>query len=224
MEKHYSIALDGPSGSGKSTIAKAVAKELGYTYIDTGAMFRCIGLYCLEHDIPLFDEKKVVEALDHIQVDLLYEQGVQHVLLNGKDVSGLIREEEVGKATSAISGISQVREKLLDLQRGMADRYDVIMDGRDIGTVVLPNADLKIFMTASADVRARRRVEQLKAMGEDPDYMQIKKDLEERDYRDSHREVAPLKQADDAVLLDTSDLTVEEVKDRIISLMEERRN
>lgn len=221
--KHFSIALDGPSGAGKSTIAKRVAERLGATYIDTGAMYRTIGLFCLDNGVEISDKDAVINALDLIEVGLSYIDGVQHVYLNGSDVSGLIREERVGNAASAVSAISEVRDKLLDMQRGMAEKYDVVMDGRDIGTRILPNADLKIFMTASAEVRAKRRVRQLLEKGEEADYETVLKDLEERDYRDSHREVAPLKQAEDAILLDTSYMSVEEVTDFIIGKAEERR-
>ncbi|MBQ9828255.1 MAG: (d)CMP kinase, partial [Lachnospiraceae bacterium] len=222
-KKHFSIALDGPSGAGKSTIAKIVAKKLGFTYIDTGAMYRVIGLYCLENGVDTGNSEAVINALDSIDVGLSYIDGEQHVYLNGRDVSGLIRQENVGNAASAASAIPEVREKLLDMQRGMAEKYDVVMDGRDIGTRILPDADEKIFMTASVEVRAMRRVEQLRTAGADPDPEAVKKDLEERDYRDTHREIAPLKMADDAILIDTSYMTIEEVADRIIAIAEERR-
>ncbi len=212
------VAIDGPAGAGKSTIAKAVAAKKGYVYVDTGAMYRAMALYFLRAGIASDDEKSISEKVDEIVVSIKYEDGAQHVILNGEDVTGLIRTEEVGNMASATSVYSAVRTKLVALQQELAKTTDVIMDGRDIGTVVLPNADVKVFLTASVECRAKRRFDELKAKGADPDFDQIAKDIEERDYRDSHREISPLKQADDAVLVDSSDMTIDEVVAAIIDL------
>lgn len=212
------VAIDGPAGAGKSTIAKAVAAKKGYVYVDTGAMYRAMALYFLRAGIASDDEKSISEKVDEIVVSIKYEDGAQHVILNGEDVTGLIRTEEVGNMASATSVYSAVRTKLVALQQELAKTTDVIMDGRDIGTVVLPNADVKVFLTASVECRAKRRFDELKAKGVDPDFDQIAKDIEERDYRDSHREISPLKQADDAVLVDSSNMTIDEVVAAIIDL------
>ncbi|MBE5912493.1 MAG: (d)CMP kinase [Pseudobutyrivibrio ruminis] len=212
------VAIDGPAGAGKSTIAKAVAAKKGYVYVDTGAMYRAMALYFLRAGIASDDEKSISEKVDEIVVSIKYEDGAQHVILNGEDVTGLIRTEEVGNMASATSVYSAVRTKLVALQQELAKTTDVIMDGRDIGTVVLPNADVKVFLTASVECRAKRRFDELKAKGANPDFDQIAKDIEERDYRDSHREISPLKQADDAVLVDSSDMTIDEVVAAIIDL------
>ena len=212
------VAIDGPAGAGKSTIAKAVAAKKGYVYVDTGAMYRAMALYFLRAGIASDDEKSISEKVDEIVVSIKYEDGAQHVILNGEDVTGLIRTEEVGNMASATSVYSAVRTKLVALQQELAKTTDVIMDGRDIGTVVLPNADVKVFLTASVECRAKRRFDELKAKGANPDFDQIAKDIEERDYRDSHREISPLKQVDDAVLVDSSDMTIDEVVAAIIDL------
>lgn len=212
------VAIDGPAGAGKSTIAKAVAAKKGYVYVDTGAMYRAMALYFLRAGIAADDEKSISEKVDEIVVSIKYEDGAQHVILNGEDVTGLIRTEEVGNMASATSVYSAVRTKLVALQQELAKTTDVIMDGRDIGTVVLPNADVKVFLTASVECRAKRRFDELKAKGENPDFDKIAKDIEERDYRDSHREISPLKQADDAVLVDSSNMTIDEVVATIIDL------
>lgn len=212
------VAIDGPAGAGKSTIAKAVAAKKGYVYVDTGAMYRAMALYFLRAGIASDDEKSISEKVDEIVVSIKYEDGAQHVILNGEDVTGLIRTEEVGNMASATSVYSAVRTKLVALQQELAKTTDVIMDGRDIGTVVLPNADVKVFLTASVECRAKRRFDELKAKGANPDFDQIAKDIEERDYRDSHREISPLKQADDAILVDSSDMTIDEVVAAIIDL------
>ena len=212
------VAIDGPAGAGKSTIAKAVAAKKGYVYVDTGAMYRAMALYFLRAGIASDDEKAISEKVDEIVVSIKYEDGAQHVILNGEDVTDLIRTEEVGNMASATSVYSAVRTKLVALQQELAKTTDVIMDGRDIGTVVLPNADVKVFLTASVECRAKRRFDELKAKGANPDFDQIAKDIEERDYRDSHREISPLKQADDAVLVDSSDMTIDEVVAAIIDL------
>ncbi len=212
------VAIDGPAGAGKSTIAKAVAAKKGYVYVDTGAMYRAMALYFLRAGIASDDEKSISEKVDEIVVSIKYEDGAQHVILNGEDVTGLIRTEEVGNMASATSVYSAVRTKLVALQQELAKTTDVIMDGRDIGTVVLPNADVKVFLTASVECRAKRRFDELKAKGVNPDFDQIAKDIQERDYRDSHRDISPLKQADDAVLVDSSDMTIDEVVAAIIDL------
>lgn len=212
------IAIDGPAGAGKSTIARLAANELGFIYVDTGAMYRAIALYLIDNKIDINNDKQLQNALNNIHINIVYEAGVQHVFLDLQDVSTEIRSEKVGNMASVSSAIPAVREKLLDLQRNIAAENDVIMDGRDIGTNILPNAELKIYLTASVDVRAKRRFDELKLHGEEPDLETIKKDIETRDYQDMNRSVAPLKQADDAVLIDSSDMTIEEVVNKIIEL------
>lgn len=210
------VAIDGPAGAGKSTIAKAIAAKMGYVYVDTGAMYRAMALYFLRAGIASNDEAKISSVVDDISVSIKYEDGAQHVILNGEDVTGLIRTEEVGNMASASSVYAPVRSKLVALQQELAKTTDVIMDGRDIGTVVLPNADVKIFLTASVECRAKRRFDELVAKGMEADFDKIAKDIEERDYRDSHREISPLKQAEDAILVDSSDMTIDEVVNTII--------
>lgn len=214
----YNIAIDGPAGAGKSTIAKLIAKKKNYIYVDTGAMYRAMALYFIESGINSDEETKISEACKVVDVTIKHENGEQIVLLNGRNVNGLIRTEEVGKMASSTSVYKDVREKLVQLQRALAEKEDVVMDGRDIGTCVLPNADVKIYLTASSHVRAIRRTEELKAKGQECDIEVIEKDIIERDYRDMHRDISPLKQADDAILVDSSDMTIEEVADKIISL------
>lgn len=210
------VAIDGPAGAGKSTIAKAVAAKKGYIYIDTGAMYRAMALYFIKAGIKPDDEEAIAKSVEDIVVKIEYVDGAQHVILNGEDVTGMIRTEEVGNMASATSVYAPVRTKLVSLQQELAKTTDVIMDGRDIGTVVLPNADVKIFLTASVECRANRRYKELIEKGQEADYDKIAKDIEERDYRDSHREISPLKQADDAILVDSSDMTIDEVVDTII--------
>lgn len=217
------IAIDGPAGAGKSTIAKLAAKGLGFLYVDTGAMYRAIGLYLLENEVDYNEESQLLEALDKINIEIKYVDGVQRVILNDRDVSEAIRREEVGQAASTTSALKPVRAKLLDLQRDIAAKNDVIMDGRDIGTNILPNAELKIYLTASVEVRAQRRYKELVEKGETPDFEEVKKGIEQRDYQDMNRDIAPLRQAEDAVLVDTSDMTIDEVVTRITELAEERR-
>lgn len=214
----YSIAIDGPAGAGKSTIAKLIAKKKNYIYVDTGAMYRAMALFFLESGIAPDEQDKIGEACKDVDVTISYENGEQIVWLNGRNVNGLIRTEEVGKMASASSANKDVREKLVELQRALAEKESVVMDGRDIGTVVLPNANVKVYLTASSRVRAVRRYEELKAKGEDCDLEVIEKDIIERDYRDMNRDISPLKQAEDAVLLDSSDMTIEEVADAIINM------
>ncbi|SEQ41225.1 cytidylate kinase [Lachnospiraceae bacterium NE2001] len=212
------IAIDGPAGAGKSTIARLAAKELGFVYVDTGAMYRAIALYLLDNHVDIYDEAALKKALDNIHINIVYENNVQHVFLDLVDVSEEIRSEKVGNMASTSSALAPVREKLLDLQRDIAAKNDVIMDGRDIGTNILPNAELKIYLTASVDVRAKRRFDELKLKGESPDLEEIKKGIETRDYQDMNRDIAPLKQAEDAILIDSSDMTIAEVVDKIIDL------
>lgn len=214
-----SVAIDGPSGAGKSTLAKRLAKELGYLYVDTGAMYRSIGLYALRQGVDPKDEAAVTALLPQIQIELRYVDGAQRVLLCGEDVSEAIRAEEVGMATSAVSAHPPVRAFLLELQRGMARTHDILMDGRDIGTVILPNASVKIFLTASAEARATRRFRELQEKGVDTDFETVLEDIRRRDYQDSHRATAPLRQAEDAVLVDTSEMDLEESFQALKSLI-----
>ena len=216
----YNIAIDGPAGAGKSTIAKRVSAELSFIYVDTGAMYRAIALYLLKNAIQPEDLDSVKHALGEIEIAIRYVGGEQHVLLNGEDVSGQIRTEEVGNMASVTSAIPQVRAKLLELQQNLARTQNVIMDGRDIGTCVLPNADVKVFLTASVQTRAKRRYDELCEKGIACDLKEIEADIEQRDYRDMTREIAPLKQAEDAVLVDSSCMTIEEVVDAIVKLCE----
>ena len=209
----YNVAIDGPAGAGKSTIAKLVAKEKGYIYVDTGAMYRGLAIHFLDKGIEPRETDKVIEACKDAEVTIAYEDGVQHVYLNGNDISSRLRNEEVGNMASVTSAIPEVRKKLLELQQNLAKTQDVIMDGRDIGTCVLPGADVKIYLTASVETRAKRRYDELKEKGEDCNLEEIAHDIEERDHRDMTREIAPLKQAEDAVLVDSSHMTIEEVVD-----------
>lgn len=218
----FNIAIDGPAGAGKSTVARLAAEKLGFVYVDTGAMYRTIALYMLDHHVDVDDEKTLADALSGIEVGIRYENGVQQMLLNGADVSGRIRTQEVSDQASITAAKPEVRAKLLNLQRDLAVRENVIMDGRDIGTRILPHAGLKIFLTASSGERARRRYAELLEKGERCDLEEIRKEIEERDYRDMHRAEAPLRQADDAVLVDTSDMSADEAADKIVSLARER--
>ena len=218
----FNIAIDGPAGAGKSTIAKRAAKELSFIYVDTGAMYRSIALGLLRGGVDIEDTQALEKALEQIEVSIGYENHEQQVFLNQENVSGLIRTEEVSRMASAASAKPQVRAKLTDLQRSLARREDVLMDGRDIGTMILPDAQLKIYLTASVHTRALRRYKELIERGEDCSLEDIEKDIEERDYRDMHRETAPLCQAEDAVLIDSSEMTIDEVVERIISLAKSR--
>ena len=216
----YSVAVDGPSGAGKSTLSKAVAKELGIVYVDTGAIYRSIGYYMYKNGIDPKDAAAVVAALPQIRVDMRYsDDGLQHMLLNGADVTGEIRTPEMSMYASGVSAQPCVRAFLLDMQRQLARTHNVVMDGRDIGTVVLPKADVKIFLTASAEVRAKRRFDELQQKGDKTPYAQILAETKQRDKQDSERAIAPLKQAADAVLLDTSDDTVEESVEAILAIV-----
>lgn len=205
-----SVAIDGPSGAGKSSMAKRLAAELGYTYVDTGAMYRSVGLYALRAGKDPADNSAVEALLSQIHLDILLKDGTQHVLLNGEDVSAAIRAEEVGMAASAVGANPAVRAFLLDTQRNLAKSRDVLMDGRDIGTVVLPDATVKIFLTASPEARAQRRFAELQAKGEQADFETVLADIRRRDDQDTHRATAPLRRADDAVLVDTSELDIEQ--------------
>ena len=205
-----SIAIDGPSGAGKSTLAKRLAKELGYIYVDTGAMYRSIGLYALRHGVDPKNADAVQALLPDIQLDIRLQDGSQHVYLNGEDVSTDIRAEAVGMAASAVSAHPAVRAFLLDTQRNLAKGQNILMDGRDIGTVVLPDATVKIFLTASPEARAERRRKELEEKGQPADFATVLADIQQRDYQDTHRAVAPLKQAEDAVLVDSSDIDFEQ--------------
>ncbi len=216
------IAIDGPAGAGKSTIAKKVAKEMGFIYVDTGAMYRAMALYILQHGIDEKNEQTIAAVCDDIDVAIRYEAGEQRVLLCGEDVSKEIRREEVGNMASVTSVYGCVRKKLVSLQQQLAAKEDVIMDGRDIGTCVLPQAPLKIYLTASVETRAKRRYKELCEKNVTCDLAEIMKDIEDRDYRDMHREISPLKQAEDAVLVDSSDMTIDEVVTTIITLAKER--
>lgn len=218
------VAIDGPAGAGKSTLAKAVAKKLGFVYIDTGAMYRAIGLYMLDRKVELTDEAALKTALEGVRLYIAYENDAQQVYLNGENVTGRIRTEAAGDMASKVSTLLPVREKLVMLQQEMAERIDVVMDGRDIGTVVLPNAELKIYFTAGSRVRAERRFKELSEKGITGITVdEIEEEIIARDYRDMHREHSPLKQAEDAILVDSSDLTIEEGVERLIALINERR-
>ena len=216
------IAIDGPAGVGKSTAAKNIAGMLGFMYVDTGAMYRTIGLACLEKGIDTADEESVSACCAAADIDIRYEDGVQHMYLEGRDVSTDIRKEEVGKAASDVSKFAAVRERLVALQQDLGNRYDVVMDGRDIGTKVLVNADLKVYLTATSLCRAERRYKELLAKGEECVLEDIKKDIEDRDRNDMTRAISPLRKADDAIELDTSEMTAPEVADEIIRLFEEK--
>ena len=216
------VAIDGPSGAGKSTIARMVAAELGYVYIDTGALYRSVGVAALKRGFDPQDREKVEAMLPEIEVSLGFVDGIQHVYLNGEDVSEEIRLPEASMAASAVSALPAVRAFLFDLQREIAAKNNCIMDGRDIGTVVLPDADVKIFLTASPEVRARRRYDELLARGNQVEFEPLLQEIIQRDYNDSHRAAAPLKQAEDAVLLDCSDLNLEQVKAQVIDLIHKK--
>ena len=216
------IAIDGPAGAGKSTIAKRLAKELGYIYVDTGAMYRAMAYYFLKNHISAEDENRIAAACEHVDITIRYQDGEQQVILNGENVNGVIRNEEVGNMASSTSVYPVVRKKLVELQQQLAVKENVIMDGRDIGTVVLPNADVKIYLTASSKVRAKRRYEELTSKGEVCDLEQIEQDIIDRDYRDMNRETSPLKKADDAVLLYSSDLDIDGVVEKMKEIIKSR--
>lgn len=214
------IAIDGPAGAGKSTVAKKLAEDYGYIYVDTGAMYRAMALYFLRKHIDSSDEKTIERACEEVSISLEYANGVQQVYLNGENVSSELRTESVGNMASNTSVYAPVRRKLVELQRELARRRDVVMDGRDIGTAVLPDANLKVYLTASSLVRAKRRYKELVERGEECSLEEIEKDIIDRDYRDMHRELSPLKQADDAILLDSSEMNFEEVMKKMEELVE----
>lgn len=220
----YSIAIDGPAGAGKSTIAKSIAKKLKFIYVDTGAMYRAIGLYFLQNKIEMDETDKINQVCNLVNVSIEYQKGEQQVFLNDENVTSYIRTEEVGKMASACAVNKQIRLKLVELQRNLAARANVIMDGRDIGTYVLPKANLKIYLTASSKERARRRWDELSKKGISCELDEIEKDIIARDEQDKNRDFAPLKQADDAILVDSSELTIEEVIDKIIKIFENQIN
>lgn len=222
MKKNYNIAVDGPAGAGKSTIAKKVAQALEYIYIDTGAMYRAFGLFAINKGISPDDSEAVKNACEEVSVRIDYYNGKQQVLLNGDNVTNLIRTEDVGKMSSSIAKNAAVRSKMVDLQKNMAASSNVIMDGRDIGTVVLPNADLKIYLTAGSRERAERRYKELTSKGITCNIDEIENDIKDRDYQDMNREVSPLKQAYDAVLIDSSHMTIDEVTNAIIKLFTDK--
>ena len=223
MAKHYSIAIDGPAGAGKSTIARRVAKELGYYYVDTGAIYRTVAYFLDLLGVSPKDVDGVERYIDELTIEIEYdEEGKQHMLMNGMDVSDDIRTQDISQKASLVSAHKVVRDMLLDMQRQVARENNVIMDGRDIGTVVLPKANVKIFLTASPEIRAKRRYDELIAKGQKTTLAQVLKDVEQRDYQDTHREIAPLKQAKDAVLLDTSDLDIEGVVAAIKTIVQEK--
>lgn len=219
----FNIAIDGPAGAGKSTIAKTLAKELGYVYVDTGAMYRAMAYYFLQQGIDKDDEDAIIAAADDADVTIRYENGAQQVLLNGENVTASLRTEQVGNMASATSVYPAVRTKLVALQQKLAQTTDVIMDGRDIGTCVLPQAQVKIYLTASVETRAKRRYKELLEKGEPADLEKIAADIEERDYRDMHREMSPLRQAEDAVLVDSSEMNIDEVVAAIRGIAAEKR-
>ncbi len=214
----FNVAIDGPAGAGKSTIAKLAAKELDFIYVDTGAMYRGLAVHFLKKGIEPEETDRIAQACKEAEVTIGYENGIQQIYLNGENITGRLRDEKVGNMASKSSAIPQVREKLLELQRTLAKTKDVIMDGRDIGTCVLPDADVKVFLTASVRTRAKRRYEELVEKGIACTLNEIEKDIQERDERDSTRKIAPLKQAEDAVLIDSSEMTVNEVVKQIVAL------
>ncbi len=218
----FSIAIDGPAGAGKSTIAKQVAKKMNLIYVDTGAMYRAMALYLIRENVKAEESEKISEKCKSADITIRYEDGVQVVYLNGENVNPYLRTEAVGQMASASSVNGDVRTKLVQLQQKLASEAEVIMDGRDIGTVVLPDADVKIYLTASVEVRAKRRYDELVAKGETWDLEEIKKEIAERDHRDMTREISPLRQAEDAILLDTSHMGIEDVIDAIMKICEEK--
>ncbi len=223
MAKTYAIAIDGPAGAGKSTIAKRLAKELGYQYVDTGAIYRTVAYFMDLLGVSPKDVDGVERYIDELTIQIEYDaDGLQHMIMNGMDVTGEIRTQDISQKASLVSAHAVVRDVLLDMQRDVAKQYNVIMDGRDIGTVVLPKADVKIFLTASAQVRARRRTDELTAKGQKANYDTILKEIQQRDYQDTHRPIAPLKMAKDSVKVDTSSMSIDEVVDTIRRIVMEK--
>ena len=220
----FQIAIDGPAGAGKSTIAKRVAKELGFVYVDTGAMYRAMGLNCIRNDVSVSNEEKVVELCNSAEVTISYIDGEQVVSLNGENVNGFIRTPEVGEAASAISVYKDVRSKLVALQQNITGTQNVIMDGRDIATAVLPKADVKVYLDADVNVRAKRRFDELVEKGDNPNFEEILSQMKDRDYRDTHRENSPLTRVPEATYVDSSYMSIDEVVDNIISLAKGKMN
>lgn len=223
MEKKYSIAIDGPSGAGKSTVARSIAGKYGFVYVDTGAIYRTVALACIRKNVNLKDEDEISALFPEIHIEIKYDSNnVQRMYLNGQDVSSNIRTPDVSLGASDVSSVPACRAFLLDMQRKFSEEYNVIMDGRDIGTVVLPDADLKFYLTASSEERARRRYLELQEKGTTQSFDEVLKDIEYRDYQDTHREIAPLRQADDAVVVDCSNLNFEETLSELCSIIEEK--
>ena len=218
MSKPFSIAIDGPAGTGKSTVAKAVARALGAMYLDTGAMYRAFGLAILRMGIDPRDRARVAEKVDAVDVDVRFVNGAQHIFLGDEDVTGDIRSPEVSAAASAVSAAPEVRRRMVEMQRGIAAGHSVVMDGRDIGTDVLPNATLKLYMTATAQERARRRYLEMREKGQEASFEQVLRDIEQRDWQDTHREASPLRVAEGAVVLDTTELNQEQVIQRVLDM------
>lgn len=214
----HNVAIDGPAGAGKSTIAKQIARRLGYIYVDTGAMYRAMAYYLIQNQIDAADQEAIAAACQHADISICYQDGEQVVLLNGENVNAYLRTEAVGNMASVSSVVPEVRKKLVELQQKLARETDVVMDGRDIGTVVLPDADVKVYLTASVETRAKRRFLELQEKGEPADLAKIAADIEDRDYRDMHRDISPLRQAEDATLVDSSDMTIDQVVERILEL------
>ena len=214
----HNVAIDGPAGAGKSTIAKRIARRLGYIYVDTGAMYRAMAYYLIQNQVDAADKEAIAAACQHADISICYQDGEQVVLLNGENVNAYLRTEAVGNMASVSSVVPEVRKKLVELQQKLARETDVVMDGRDIGTVVLPDADVKVYLTASVETRAKRRFLELQEKGEPADLAKIAADIEDRDYRDMHRDISPLRQAEDATLVDSSNMTIDQVVERILEL------
>ena len=214
----HNVAIDGPAGAGKSTIAKQIARKLGYIYVDTGAMYRAMAYYLIQNQVDAADQEAIAAACQHADISICYQDGEQVVLLNGENVNAYLRTEAVGNMASVSSVVPEVRKKLVELQQKLARETNVVMDGRDIGTVVLPDADVKVYLTASVETRAKRRFLELQEKGEPTDLAKIAADIEDRDYRDMHRDISPLRQAEDATLVASSDMTIDQVVERILEL------
>ena len=214
----HNVAIDGPAGAGKSTIAKRIARRLGYIYVDTGAMYRAMAYYLIQNQVDAADQEAIAAACQHADISICYQDGEQVVLLNGENVNAYLRTEAVGNMASVSSVVPEVRKKLVELQQKLARETNVVMDGRDIGTVVLSDADVKVYLTASVETRAKRRFLELQEKGESADLAKIAADIEDRDYRDMHRDISPLRQAEDATLVDSSDMTIDQVVERILEL------